>query len=358
MMREDNGNETRYFPDALATGVGSMPHVKAEDACRFVADTLTTAPFWPQLPKRSFRENMYVQYSEGFPGFQIDEAEQKMWVDTARMMEGLEAFYEKVLANDLEAFAISREYAEGLYAMPGMLRPRHPDGPVLYKGQVTGPVSMGLTVTDENRRAIIYNEAAEDVVVKTVAMKARWLESYMRGSVPAEKYLMFYDEPYMVSFGSAYLNMTHEQVVGYLNDCFEGVSCLTGVHCCGNTDWSVILDTTVDVVNFDAYEFGVGLTLYDKHLKRFLARGGILAWGIVPTSEAVRDENYRTLAGRLEGLLERLEAKGFDRVEVLRRSMITPSCGTGSLPVELAEEIFTKTVEVSDFIRERFLREV
>ena len=345
-------SESQFFSNALATGVGSMPHIKAVDACRFVAETLTVAPFWPQLPQRSFKENMYAQYSEGFPGFQIDEAEKRMWVDTAKMMNNLEPFYERVMENDIDAFAISREYAEGLYVMPEILEGL--DSLPIYKGQVTGPVSMGLTVTDENRRAIIYNEAAEDVVVKTVVFKAKWLEARMRETVPAERYLMFYDEPYMVSFGSAYLNMTHEQVVGYLNECFEGVTCLTGVHCCGNTDWSVILDTTVDVVNFDAYEFGVGLTLYDTHLRKFLDRGGILAWGIVPTSETVREEDYKSLAAKLEDLLRRLEAKGFDKVEVLRQSMITPSCGTGSLTVPLAEEIFTKTVEVSKHFQDLY----
>jgi len=355
MMNEAGQKKEIFYPNALPTGVGSMPHHETSQACRFVAGTLSLAPFWPQLPQRSFRENMYVQYSEGFPGFQIDETEGKMWVETSLMMEGLEAFYEKVMSSDLNAFRISLEYAEGLYKMPEILNAVHPEGLQIYKGQVTGPVSMGLTVTDENKRAIIYNEAAEDVVVKMVALKGKWVESYMREAVVAEKYLMFFDEPYMVSFGSAYLNMSREQVIGYLNECFDAVSCMVGVHCCGNTDWSVILDTTVDVVNFDAYEFGVGLTLYSEHLERFLDRGGILAWGIVPTSEAVRHENVTSLVQRLDDLLGRLEAKGFDKKEVLKQSMVTPSCGTGSLTVALAEEIFEKTVDVSKRVQDLYL---
>ncbi len=355
MHIEKKEKEIPYYPDALPTGVGSMPHLQAEEACRFVAETLTVAPFWPQLPRRSFRENMYVQYSEGFPGFQIDLSEGRMWVDTTAMMEGLEAFYERVLASDVEAFGITKDYAEGLYTMPGVIRAFHPEGVPIYKGQVTGPVSMGLTVTDEHKRAIIYNESAEDVVVKMVAMKAKWVEAYMKKTVPADRYLMFFDEPYMVSFGSAYLNMSREQVIGYLDECFEGISGLTGVHCCGNTDWSVILDTAVDVVNFDAYEFGMGLTLYETHLRRFLDRGGILAWGIVPTSEAVRQEDVSSLMQRLEGLLQELTSKGFDKLQILRQSMITPSCGTGSLHVNLAEEIFAKTTEVSYRIKDTYL---
>ncbi len=355
MCANSKDSTNRLAPNALPTGIGSMPHKDTETACRFISETLTVAPFWPQLPQRAFRENMYVQYSEGFPGFQTDEGEKRMWVDSAILMQDLEAFYEKIISNDLDSFAISRGYAEGLYEMPDILRARHPEPLMIYKGQVTGPVSMGLTVTDENRRAIIYNEAAEDVVVKMVAWKAKWLERRMKNDVPAETYLIFFDEPYMVSFGSAYLNMTHEQVVGYLNECFEAVTCLTGVHCCGNTDWSVILDTSVDVVNFDAFEFGVGLTLYDQQVRKFLDRGGILAWGIVPTSEAVLEEDFKSLTKRLEGLLDRLEEKGIPREKVLKQSMITPSCGTGSLPVPLAEEIFTKTVEVSKHVQDKYL---
>jgi len=354
MTQKNNTMQGTFSPNALPTGVGSMPHEKSDDACRFVAEMLKEAPFWPQLPKRSFKENMYAQYSEGFPGFIIDEAAERMWVDTARMADVLEVFYENVLSADLDYFSIAPGYAEGLYKMPEILREVHPGNLTIYKGQVTGPVSMGLTVTDESRKAIIYNEMAEDVVVKMVKLKAAWQEARMRETVQADRYLMFFDEPYMVSFGSAYLNMDREQVIGYLDECFEGVTCMTGVHCCGNTDWSVILDSTVDVVNFDAYEFGVGITLYADHLRRFFDRGGILAWGIVPTNEAVIEEDYHSLTKRLEALFERLQAKGFERTEILKHAMITPSCGTGSLPIALAEEIFTKTVEVSHHIRDLY----
>lgn len=51
-----------------ATAIGSMPHKDPQAACRQVLDSLRDIPAWPQLPKRGFRENMYAQYSQGFPG--------------------------------------------------------------------------------------------------------------------------------------------------------------------------------------------------------------------------------------------------------------------------------------------------
>ena len=57
----------------LPTIIGSMPHTDPSAACRQVAHYLKDIPAWPQLPNRSFLENMYVQYSQGFPGVVIKE---------------------------------------------------------------------------------------------------------------------------------------------------------------------------------------------------------------------------------------------------------------------------------------------
>ena len=49
-------------------------------------------------------------------------------------------------------------------------------GAIKYlKSQVTGPVTFGLSVKDESKKDIYYNEVFRDVVVKAITMKARWL---------------------------------------------------------------------------------------------------------------------------------------------------------------------------------------
>ena len=42
------------------------------------------------------------------------------------------------------------------------------------KGQVTGPISFGLIVTDQNLRASLYDEMLCDAIVKNMGMNARW----------------------------------------------------------------------------------------------------------------------------------------------------------------------------------------
>ena len=50
--------------NCLTTAMGILPHPTIEDALE-LALTLDI-PFWPQLPKYSFFEDMYVQVSEHF----------------------------------------------------------------------------------------------------------------------------------------------------------------------------------------------------------------------------------------------------------------------------------------------------
>jgi methionine synthase II (cobalamin-independent) len=113
----------------------------------------------------------------------------------------------------------------------------------------------------------------------------------------------------------------------------------------------VLLSTNLNILSFDAYGYLETLSLYPKELKAFLERGGILAWGIVPTSEAILKEDAQTLVKRFKEGVKTLSKKGFDPT-LLQRAIITPSCGTASLPIPLAEKVCQLTSEVSKRLRE------
>jgi hypothetical protein len=87
-------------------------------------------------------------------------------------------------------------------------------------------------------------------------------------------------------------------------------------------------------------------------LKAFLEKGGILAWGIVPTSEDILKENALSLVERFKKGIGILSKKGIDRA-LLQRAILTPSCGTASLSIPLAERVCQVTAEVSKRLREK-----
>jgi hypothetical protein len=55
----------------LASMIGSLPYKDENKAVAIVLRYQIDMPAWPQLPKRAYVENMYTQYSEGFPGIVV-----------------------------------------------------------------------------------------------------------------------------------------------------------------------------------------------------------------------------------------------------------------------------------------------
>jgi hypothetical protein len=166
--------------------------------------------------------------------------------------------------------------------------------------------------------------------------------------------IVFVDEPYMSSFGSAFLSLNEGQVITLLEEVFAGIEGLKGVHCCGNTDWSLLLSTSVDILSLDAYEHTETLALYPDQLAEFLERGGIIAWGIVPASDQALEEDVDSLMERFDAALDLLLDKGFGRDDVLASSLIMPSCGCGSLKVETARRILELTGALSTALQTRY----
>jgi len=340
-----------FQPAWLPFSIGSEPHADAAAAWDLMLQSFPAIPSWPQLPRRAYLENMYVQFSEQFPGITLEE--ERFYVDRRDDLDSaLERLYLAYFENDLSYGRTGHEYAAGL----GMLRRSEvtlPPSIVALKGQVTGPVSWSLTVVDENRRPILYDEILSEAVAQHLRLKAAWQERELAKLAP--KTIMFIDEPYMASFGSAFISLSRDQAIGLLEEVFAGLQGIKGVHCCGNTDWSILFSTSVDILSLDAYDYSERLALYPEDVARFLKRGGIIAWGIVPTSDVAQEETVESLVKRLHEALDRLVAKGVSREALLQAGMITPSCGLGSSTVPLTERIFELTSSVSAEMRRRYV---
>jgi hypothetical protein len=346
-----------FEPQCRATAIGSLPHVAAADAMKVIFNSIPDAPIWPQLPANGLNEQMEMQYSEGIPRVVIDREKGRMFIDTAGdTSTELAEFYEKFLADDPELFAISAEFSKGIPALEAALEGTGNTRPYV-KVQTTGPISFGLTIVDENKRAIFYNPEFIDTVVKALGMKCRWQIRKFRKY--AQNVICFVDEPILSAFGSStYVSVTRADVVEKLGEVIEAVhseGALAGVHCCGNTEWSILMDAGADIVNFDAFDYGETIALYPEAVKRHLEAGKVLAWGIVPTnSKKIQAETPESLIARFNTVVDHLaKAAHIPHDLILRQALVTPSCGTGSLPVADAERVFATLRDVSAGLRSR-----
>jgi methionine synthase II (cobalamin-independent) len=340
-----------FIPRACATGVGSMPHLETRDALRVMFQNFPTLPYWPQLPKRDFRENMYAQFSAALPGAQIDLVHERLdLIKDDTLMAQIEAFYARYLADDPDLFALAPEYAAGLYAL------RDQRAELTHarwiKGQVTGPISFGLKVVDQTMKPMLYDDTLRDVLVKHVTRHAQWQEKFL-GALGTP--IVFVDEPSLALIGASVVALNREDVIRDLEEIFSSLHCITGTHCCGNTDWAMLLQTSVNIISFDAYNYAENLALFADDVKRFLDRGGALAWGIVPTvEEQIASETPESLVARLDAAINLLVKKGIDRDLLFARALITPACGLGPVSPEAAERAFALARQVSEQLRNRF----
>ncbi len=350
----------RFQADALPVLIGSLPAPDHEEALRLVFGCTPEIPLWPQLPLNPL-ERMVPQFAGGMPGLAwrgdtpfVDSAGADFDTQMLRFYEDYLAASENRIDLDRSRFAFAPEAAAGFFIF--MERARElKRRPRAVKGQVTGPFTFCTALADADRRAIFYDPQVRDAAVKLLAMKAAWQTRRLLSlGVPA---IVFIDEPALAGFGSSeHIGASREDVAACLGEVVDAVHAeggLAGVHVCANTDWSLVLDSSVDIVNFDAYAFFDRFVLYGASLRRFLQSGRLLAWGIVPTQdvEAIGRESGRSLAALWEREAGQVLALGIDRPALLAQSLITPSCGTGALSLAHATRVLALTREVSDRIR-------
>lgn len=337
--------------NCLPTIIGSVPHTDPQKACSLLTRYLKDIPTWPQLPKKSFLENMYVQYSEGFPGAVVED--NRIYVDTSKdYQKPLETLYQAYLENDASKFPMGRDRVAGLYA----LLEQDSLSPKAVKGCITGPLSWGITVTDENKRSILYHEVLGDAVPKFLKLKAAWEENELKKI--SKNTIIFVDEPIMASYGSIVASgpfSKPEKIIEMIDEVFEGISGLKGIHCCGNTDWSILLKTKMDILNFDAYDYAQSLSLYPNEVKQFITRGGCIAWGVVPNhTEPLMKESVASLKDRLEEAMAPFTRNGLSIKDIVKHSLLLPCCGLNALTEDGVEQALKLLTGLSAEMRKKY----
>ncbi|MCX5813622.1 MAG: hypothetical protein NT178_13910 [Proteobacteria bacterium] len=327
----------------MITGIGSFPFTDIDEAIDVIFFACPEIPFWPQLPKRSQAENMYTTFLESVPCIVIDENNDTVFINTEET-KGIEQFYEDYYSGNLEAFRVSDKVAPGFYRF--LERLKDIQGRFsLIKGQLTGPFSMGLGLKDEKGKPVIYNHGFFDIIKKALNMKAKWMVSAIKAIYPEKDVIIFFDEPYMVSFGSAYVSISKEETISLLNETLEGVEAKMGVHCCGNTDWSVLFNANVDIVNYDAYNFLETIFYFKDDLTKFLKRGGWISPGFVPSSEEVLNVSIEDIVKLMNRFAELM--KGLGLKSESKDWLLTTSCGLGSLNIPEAKKAMELLKELS-----------
>lgn len=334
------------FTPFLTTGIGSMPHRDAYQACRLVLDTFDI-PFWPQLPGLSFREFIIPQFSEGMPFLRVDETREALWIE--RDGDDLTQFSE-AYSEDMEV-SISENAAKGLHAFLQTLAGRHLD---CLKGHVTGPLTFTLGLKDRSGRLVYFDEELREIALLLLKAKIRWQIKILKNH--ADRVIIFIDEPVLSALGSSsFIGVAPEEAHRLLREAADEIlhwGGIAGIHCCSKADWPLVTSSNVNIISFDAYDYAETISFYPTEFTSFLRGGGYLAWGIVPTTEAIQTETTESIRQRLERGIDCLSAS-IPSDLLLSQILLTPSCGTGSRSIAETEKIFRIVSELATAMKGR-----
>ena len=261
------------FTPFLTTGIGSLPHTDPEDACRLVIETFDI-PFWPQLPRLSFRESMIPQFSEGIPSLKVDEQRETVWVE--KNDDDLQKFYENYSSG--WQLAISEDYAKGLHAFIKAIRDKHF---IFLKGHVTGPLTFTLGLKDSDGRPVYFDEELREISLIVLKAKIKWQIEILKQS--AENVVVFIDEPILSALGSSsYIGVAPEEALRLLRETSDAIKesgGIPGIHCCSKADWPLVINSGVRIISFDAYDYIDSISLYPAGICRISEKGRIPCMG-------------------------------------------------------------------------------
>lgn len=352
------------------TGIGSLP-LCGSDAVKksldFIFSEFKSMPFWPQLPHFAREEDMVFQYTQNLAGLVVEGDKYYLSSDSEEFFVKLEELffdYETVIASNsleeceqiLEKYAILAPNSNSLRPFLNELKNHNPD---FVKGSITGPFTFSTSIVDNEGKCAYYNDVLRDVCTKTLSLKALWQVLEFKKASPKARAVIFMDEPSISQVGScAFLSVESKDVIEMLKVITGDLAkfgALSGIHCCGKTDWEIALSCGADIVNFDAYFYAQSVANFASTAQKFVEQGGYLAFGIVPTLDKEILENLSTddLVKKFDEALKCFLKKGMNESLLYEHIFLTPSCGCGSLDEKNALKALKLTKDLSNRLKER-----
>jgi hypothetical protein len=331
----------------LTTAMAVMPHTDVDRALEIALSL--DVPFWPQLPNISYYEDMYVQAAEHFPGIVLDLDKRTLRFSMDTFAEELE---ETLLHFDEpQLFDISETYSAVYHRFLDLDLADRP----AIRGQLEGPISFGLNVLDQDERPILFDDTVRPFMLDFMARRLNVQLARLRQMNPNA--FMFVDEPGLQFLFSAMAGYGDLKAKGDLDQFFAQVERPRGIHLCGNPDWDFLLNLDLEVLSLDVYTNAEIFAAYAPAIRRFLDRGGVIVWGIVPTGfEAFAQVEIPSLIRRLEAIWKTLWAKGIDREQIIVQGMLSPAtcCLVNPDQERTVERAFAALNQMAAALRDKY----
>ena len=332
----------------MTTAMGVMPHTDVDRAINIALSL--DVPYWPQLPRYSYYEDMYVQVSEHFPGIILNLEEETLRFSQEKFMLELE----DVLNNfdNLDFFDVSDKYSVVYRKFLSMDLSKYPS----VRGQLEGPISFGFYVKDiDTDRPIIFNDDVRPFMLEFMAKRINAQLKKLKEK--NDNAFMFIDEPglqFVFSAMSGYNDViAKDDIANFLSM----VETPRGIHLCGNPDWDFLFGFDMEIVSIDLYTNRAIIPMHGNSIKNFIQRGGKIVWGIIPTNfEPFMNENMDSLVRIITSTWDKVVETGLDMEELLANSLLSPAtcCLVNKDKEKTVEKAFNLLKDMAVLLKDKY----
>ena len=222
---------------------------------------------------------------------------QKSGFDNARFEKELGDYSRKM--TEPETFALNQSYSIAYHRFLAEDLRNY----LAVRGQITGPISFGSRVTDENSRPIIYNDGIRALLFDFIRRKVNLQYQHLREK--NRNAFVWLDEPDLGWVFSGLSGYNDVQALQDYHSFLDGVEGLKALHLCASINLPYLLELGIKLLSFDAYQMELMPRGYTSAVADFLGEGVIISWGIVPIdSESLVRETPEMLARLLSGYWE------------------------------------------------------
>lgn len=329
-----------FVPGGAVTGIGSLPFTSAAVAVASVAELSPEIPFWPQLPQLSDRESIIgqglgavahlIEIREAGYGYQVKDGQLDAVLEILHRNNG------ELTPDNAAGFAAFEEaLSSGLF--------RHA---VALKGQIEEPITLAAYLFHRDK-PFLSDPALFSAVAFHISQIICWqIDRLQRAGLPL---LLFVDEPAMCLEAPAGGLIPEQKRLDALTVTLEDArirGAYAGLHCCAARPLERMLRVRPDILSFDADE-GLEQFFADSHALNFVHRGGMVAYGVVPTRPGINKLDSASIFVRW---LQAASRAG-DPQEFAQHALITATCGLGLLDPKSVGESFNVAHSVSKLIR-------
>jgi hypothetical protein len=318
------------IPSGIATGIGGLPHRDAGEAAAFVLAEMEL-PAIPYLPRRSPAEGPVPQAMVGMQGITIGQYG-SISVDA----EAVDPLAPVVTDLQNDAFVGFRTFLEAAHGHTGWV-----------KWQFVGPITFGMALM---RAGVPMSEAFESAV-RCVRERVQTLIRAVDTALPGCQQLVFIEEADFAELMQPGFPIAPDTAIDLVSGALAAIegSATSGLHVCGLADIPSQLAAGPAVISLPVRPEVVDSAGY---LVRFMERGGIVAWGAVPTSGPISMTAERPWR-QLSQLWCELVQRGVDPAMLRQQAIITPECGLSSHTPAVAARVHRLAAEVGRRVRDQ-----